>query len=144
VCGPLLGGAFLAQAIASSIGVRFYYSELVASSDAALLVTKYQLPVALRSLVRGERVAVVDDVISAGSSVRATVAALTDAGASISAVAAFMVLGDVGWDHFVGHGMPIETLQRRKFEVWAPEQCPSCRSGTKLEDPREPASPSVS
>ena len=143
VCGPLLGGAFLAQAIATTLGSRFYYTELVAPTDSALFSTAYQLPIALRRLVRGQRIAVVDDVISAGSSVRATVAALADAGASTAVVASFMVLGDATRVHFADQGVPMETLQRRKFDLWKPSECPLCRSGALLEDPRESALPSL-
>ena len=69
VCGPLLGGAFLAQALATSLRARFFYTEPVMARDrTALFAAEYQLPPASRSLVRGEPIAVVDDAISAGSS----------------------------------------------------------------------------
>lgn len=143
VCGPLLGGAFLAQAVATSLGVRFYYTELAAPSGSALFGTTYQLPGALRPLVRGGRIAVVDDVISAGSSVRATVAALADAGASAAVVAALCVLGDAGWKYFTDQRIPVETLQRQDFDLWSPDECPLCRAGMQLEDPRESGYPNA-
>jgi orotate phosphoribosyltransferase len=138
VCGPLLGGAFLAQALAMILGVRFYYTEPVAAfrGDDAVFAADYQLSPASRRRVRGETVAVVDDVISAGSSVRATVAALTDAGATTGVVAAFMVLGDVAWQYFAEQKIPMETLRRATFDLWKPEECPLCRSGLPLVDPR--------
>lgn len=72
VCGPLLGGAFLAQAVAAALGVDFFFTERVATPPAAGLFTaEYRLPVELQRRMGGHRVAIVDDVISGGSSVRA-------------------------------------------------------------------------
>ena len=142
VCGPLLGGAFLAQAIATTLGVRFYYTEpLVAPRDGALFTAKYQLPPALRRPVRGQPIAVVDDVMSAGSSVRATVAALASAGASTVVVGALLVLGNAALMHFAEQDVPVETLQRRSFDLWKPSDCPLCGAGIPLGDPREPVLP---
>lgn len=67
VCGPLVGGAFLAQALAPTLGVGFYYAEPQPATDGdGLFTAQYRLPPELRRRVRGERMAVVDDVISAG------------------------------------------------------------------------------
>jgi orotate phosphoribosyltransferase len=137
VCGPLLGGAFLAQALASVLGTRFYYTEPgAASSEPGLFSAEYRLPSELGRRIRGERVAVVDDVISAGSSVRATIAALDAAGAATVVVAALMVLGDAAVIHFAGQHVPLETLARRDFSLWKPIECPRCREGLPLEDSR--------
>ena len=137
VCGPLLGGAFLAQAVATAMGARFCYTEPADSGgDGELYAARYRLPVALIPHVRGRTVAVVDDVISAGSSVRATVAALDAAGASIVAVGALMTLGDRAMGYFADEGIPVETLDRRAFELWAPDRCPLCNAHIPLEDPR--------
>ena len=134
VCGPLLGGAFLAQALATSLGVEFYYTEAQDyAGDRDLFNVRYQLTSELQRRIRGRRVAVVDDVMSAGSSVRATVAALTDAGATPVVVAALMVLGDTGSAHFTERGVPVETLLHRNFTLWKPADCPLCQSGIPLE-----------
>lgn len=138
VCGPLLGGAFLAQALASTLQVGFYYTEPGPASTApGLFKAEYRLPAELSRRVRGQRVAVVDDVISAGSSVRATIAALAAAGASTVAVGALMVLGDTALAHFADQRVPVETLDRRDFSLWKPTECPLCQAGPPLEDPRD-------
>ena len=137
VCGPLLGGAFLAQAIATNLETRFYYTEPVpAPHDGALFTAAYRLPPPSRRTVRGQRVAVVDDVMSAGSSVRATVAALATASASTVVVGALVTLGDPGLKYFNDQGIPVERLHSRSFDLWKPGNCPLCESGTPLEDPR--------
>lgn len=136
VCGSLMGGAFLAQALATVLDTAFYYTEPMAtSSRAGLFAVEYRLPPGLRQRARGLRVAVVDDVISAGSSVRATVAALSAAGASIAAVGSLLTLGDVGRLHFAGLGVPLESLAHRDLTLWTPADCPLCRDGAPLEDP---------
>jgi orotate phosphoribosyltransferase len=139
ICGPLLGGAFLAQAIATSLGARFFVAEPApadpAAAPAALFTAKYRLPPGQLAHVRGERVAVVDDVLSAGSSVRATIVALEGAGATIAAAGALLVLGDIGQTHLAARGIPVEALGHRAFVLWAAADCPQCRDGLPLERP---------
>jgi orotate phosphoribosyltransferase len=80
-------------------------------------------------------VAVVDDAVSAGSSVRATAAALTEIGATVAVVGTFLLLGDVAAAHFAGLAVPIEALERRELALWTPDDCPLCASGAPLETP---------
>jgi orotate phosphoribosyltransferase len=142
VCGPMIGGAFLAQALATALGVSFYYTEPgEAKADLGLFAATYVLPPEQRSRVKGQSVAVVDDVISAGSSVRATAAALSEAGASVAVVAALLVLGDAAKTHFAGRRIPVEMLEERDLVLWEPRDCPLCRSGSALEEPRTSSSP---
>jgi orotate phosphoribosyltransferase len=137
ICGPLLGGAFLAQAVAIKLGVDFYYSEPVANdSPTTLFSAAYVLPAELQQRARGQHVALVDDVISAGSSVRATAVALKRAEARIVAVGTLLLLGTQAADHFASVGVPVEALGRRDFAVWAPADCRQCQAGAPLEDPR--------
>ena len=137
VCGPLFGGAFLAQAIATTLALKFFVVEPVpaAADTGELFAARYRLPSGQRSHVRGERIAVVDDVISAGSSVRAAIAALADAGGSIAAVGALLVLGDTALAHFAAQNVPVESLGQRAFSLWAPDACALCRAGVAIEHP---------
>jgi orotate phosphoribosyltransferase len=76
ICGPLTGGAFLAQLLALRLDIAFVYTERVApAQDTGLYTARYQLPTGLRAQVNGKRVAIVDDIINAGSAIRATEAA---------------------------------------------------------------------
>ncbi len=77
VCGPMTGGAFVAQFIAADLDVECYYAERTTHHERnGLYPVDYRLPDALRDEVRGKRIAVVDDAINAGSAVRGTVADL--------------------------------------------------------------------
>ncbi len=136
VCGPLLGGAFLAHALAAHLGVRFYFAQPVAGvSDGGLFRAQYRLPSELRRRVAHERVALVDDVISAGSSVRATTVELDAAGASVVVVGSLLQLGDQANEYFAPRGMPMVALAQHPFNLWAPDACPLCRAGVALADP---------
>ncbi|MCM3873286.1 MAG: hypothetical protein ND895_21600 [Pyrinomonadaceae bacterium] len=136
VCGPLLGGAFLAQAVASHMGLRFYYAQQVpAKTPGPLFSAGYQLPPELRRQVGNERVAIVDDVVSAGSSVRATAEDLITTGAQTVVVGTLMLLGNQAVDHFAARGIPLVALARQNFNLWAPDECPLCRAGASLENP---------
>jgi orotate phosphoribosyltransferase len=136
VCGSLVGGAFLAQALAAALGVRFYFSEPAPPSrSSGLFTAQYRLPPELARRIRGERLAVVDDVISAGSSARATVRASAEAGAQIAVVGALMSLGGAGAAYFAAERIPVEALGYRDFNLWAPGECPRCAAGEPLEDP---------
>ena len=136
VCGPQHGGAFLAQAVAAKLGLHFYYTlpNHIARAN-RLFAATYELPAGVKNLAGSERFAIVDDVISAGSSVRATHTELTDAGGEVVAVGALVLLGTKARDHFSTLGVPVETLAERNFETWTSDECPSCRRGEQLEDP---------
>lgn len=134
ICGPLLGGAFIAQSIAITMGLRFFPTERVdaVAPVKRLFAATYRLPEGLLPLVAGERCAVVDDAISAGSSVRATAIALTEAGATIAVVGALMVLGERAIDYFASARIPLVAGHFAPFESWLPDACPLCIAGVPL------------
>jgi orotate phosphoribosyltransferase len=136
VCGPLLGGAFLAQLIAHALGAEFCFTERADRGQAVgLYAASYRLPRALRARVEGKRVAVVDDVMSAGSSLRATYEELRAHGAEVAVAGALLVLGTLGADFFAGHGVAVEAVARDEYQTWEPMRCPLCAAGVPLEDP---------
>ncbi len=135
-CGPLLGGAFLAQAVASHMGVHFYFTEPEpGKTDDDLFAVKYRLPVELRRRITNERVAIVDDMISAGSSVRATASELAAAGASTVVIGTLVLLGNHATEYFADRGVPVVALTRTTFNLWSPSECSLCRTGIPLETP---------
>jgi orotate phosphoribosyltransferase len=135
VCGPLLGGAFLAQLVAQALRAEFAYTErMEPERDRGLFEVRYRLPGALRTRIRGQRVAMVDDVMSAGSALRGTYAELLAHGAVPVVAGALLVLGDVGATFFRQRGVPVEAAARDAFELWAPAECPLCVAGIPLDD----------
>lgn len=139
VCGPLLGGAFLAQLVAHALGAEFCFTERAAVAGAGELYgASYRLPPSLRARVAGKRVAVVDDVMSAGSSLRATFEELGSHGASVVAAGALLVLGSRGADFFAARGVAVEAVARDDYQTWEPSACPLCGAGVPLEDVTAP------
>jgi orotate phosphoribosyltransferase len=73
ICGPLVEGAFIALLVSLEIGRDFVYAERFPNTERQGLNTvEYRLPAALPSVVKGKRVAIVNDVINAGSAVSGT------------------------------------------------------------------------
>ncbi len=141
VCGPLIGGAFLAQMVALELDAEFYYTERVERPRTdALYPADYRIPHALRSRVRGKDVAVVDDAINAGSAVRGTCASLQACGARPVAVGALLVLGSLFSSYAAGQKVPVESISHLPNRLWKPSECPLCASRVPLEDGAGPSS----
>lgn len=143
VCGPLLGGAFLAQLVAHALDVEFCFTERVMPSapaePGALYRARYVLPAAFAARLRDRRVAMVDDVMSAGSALRGTFAELRAHGANPVVAGALLVLGSAGANFFAEQGVAVEAVGRDDYELWLPADCPLCADGVPLEDVAAPA-----
>jgi len=134
VCGPLLGGAFLAQLVAHALDLEFCFTERVTQPHPGLYQARYRLPSSFTVRIRGKRVAIVDDVMSAGSALRGTYTVLEAHGAKPVVVGALLVLGSTGADFFAQQGVPLEAAARDDYELWLPANCPLCAAGQPLED----------
>ena len=136
VCGPLLGGAFLAQLIARELSLEFCFTErAMPSAPGGLFQTRYVLPAAFRARVAGKRVAMVDDVMSAGSALRGTYDDLRSHGALPVVAGALLQLGDTGAQYFARTSVSVEAVARDDYTVWTPSECPLCAAGVQLERP---------
>ncbi len=140
VCGPLLGGAFLAQLIAHALEVEFYFTERVMPPHTeGLYQARYRLPPAFAARIRGKRLAIVDDVMSAGSALQGTYAELQAHGGEPVVAGALLVLGSTGADFFAQCGVWLEAVARDDYELWLPAECPLCAAGRPLEEVAAPA-----
>ncbi len=135
ICGPLIGGALLAQAIAQRSGLRFLYARRAADAASGPYPARYELPAAQRALAAGRRVAIVDDMISAGSSTHATWRALRDDGVDVCVTGALFLSGRVGEDRLRAAGLPVVAVERLSLNLWSPEACPLCAAGLPLRRP---------
>jgi orotate phosphoribosyltransferase len=132
LCGPLLGGALLAQIVALTGGLDAVYTERTTWTPGALWSARYELPASLAGVVRGRRVAVVDDVVNAGSALRATIAAVRSAGGEVVGTAALLRLGDTAVPWLQEAGLTLHALAARDTALWPPSDCPLCRQGLPL------------
>jgi orotate phosphoribosyltransferase len=133
VCGPAVGGAVLAQLVAVQLSAKSIVTERLSTPDG--MRPRYQLPPSLQFLVRGKRVAVVDDAINAGSAVGSTLAEIRAAGGEPVAVGALLILGNTFELGEAAQDMPIECLTRLPIQLWGPSDCPFCKAGVRLESP---------
>lgn len=135
VCGPLVGGALVAQTVASELDVEFYYTErFVLPQHSVLYAVEYRLPKGLCKMVHGKDIAIVDDVINAGSAVRGTLAALQSCGARPGVIGALLVLGSVAPSFFEEQNVAVESIASLASGLWVPAECPLCASQMPLED----------
>ena len=135
VCGPMVGGALIAQTIALALEVDFLYTErIVPQNRDALYPVVYGLPGHLRTLIRGRRIAIVDDVINAGSAIRGTLNELESLGARTIVIGALLVLGEAGAKYFAERDLPVQGVSYLPNEIWVPENCPLCSSQIPLDD----------
>jgi orotate phosphoribosyltransferase len=134
VCGPMVGGAFLAQLLAQELDVEFYFAEQYARPQTTgLYPVGYRIPHALRPAVEGKVTAVVDDVINAGSALRGAFADLLACGARPVTIGALMVLGTPASHFAASEGLALESLAHLPSNLWEPGECPLCKVGASLE-----------
>jgi orotate phosphoribosyltransferase len=135
VCGPLVEGAFIALLVSLELGCDFVYAERFANvALESLFPVEYRLPGALHSAVKGKRVAIVNDVISAGSAVRGATFDLQAIGADVVAIGAILALGDTISEFAAEHRLALELLQQTPHNLWTPTCCPLCAAGKPLEN----------
>ena len=135
VCGPLVEGSFVGLLVALELGVEFVYSErFFRPSQDGLFPAGYRLPQPLRNLARQKRVAIVNDVINAGSAVRGTFDDLLDGGAKIVAIGSLLVLGTSASGYASSKNVPLECVATLPNNLWTRSECPLCAAGVALED----------
>jgi len=135
VCGPLVEGAFVGMMIAAELDVEFVYSERIEEPGrGGMYPVAYRVPRALHGKVCGERVAVVNDVINAGSAIRGTIADLDACGATVVGIGALLVLGSPAANYAATRNVPLKAVASVPNTLWLPSKCPLCKSGAPLED----------
>jgi orotate phosphoribosyltransferase len=133
ICGPLTGGAFLAQLIATELNVGFSFAERIPTGRAGMYPVDYRVPPALRPGMTGKRVAIVDDAISAGSAVASTLRDLRSADASVAVLAALITIGERPAELARANGLPLESLIELAAVIWDPAECPMCRAAAPIQ-----------
>ena len=124
VCGPLTGGAFIAQTVAAKQGLEFSWTERTPEG--------YRIPETLRAALEGKTVAIVDDVVNAASAAGATLERLRECGARPIALAALVTLGDTPESFAEREGLALERLATLPNTLWEPGECPMCAAGEPL------------
>lgn len=124
VASPAIGALVLGWATALAAGTRSIFAERV---DGAMVFRRGF------HLAPGERVLVVEDVVTTGGSAREVVDLVVAAGAVPVGVGALVDRSDSGSPPTLG--VPLAALVRLEATSWDADLCPLCRSGAPLEDP---------
>ncbi len=123
VIAPALGGLIIGHEVARALGVRFLFTERDADRTMSL-----RRGFALQP---GERVLVVEDVITTGGSTMEVIDIVRDAGAI--PVAAGSIIDRSGGKADVG--IPRAALATLKVETHEPAECPMCKAGEPVVKP---------
>jgi orotate phosphoribosyltransferase len=124
VAGPTTGGIILAHEVARQLGVRAVYAEREDGKSGRVFRRGFQL-------ARGERVLVVDDIMTTGGSVQETIAAVRAAGGTVVATAVLV-------DRSGGAaqlGVPLHALWALDIPTYDADRCPLCAGGVPLTKP---------
>jgi len=122
VASPAIGGLVIGYATAAAMNVRFIWTE------------RQNGEMTLRrgfSLKEGERILVVEDVITTGGSTRECIAALTANGGNVVAAASIIDRSNGTADV----GVPRISLVSIDVPSYAPDVCPMCAQGLKAVKP---------
>lgn len=117
VIGPAMGGIIVSYEIARALGVRSLFTE---RENGAMKLRRGF------SIKPGEKVLVVEDVITTGGSVREVIEVVRGMGGEVVGTG---VLVDRS-SGTVDLGVRTEALLTMEVVSYAPEECPLCRQGT--------------
>ena len=121
VASPAVGGIIIGFAVAQALGVRFIFSE------------RQQGTMTFRrgfSVAPGERVLVVEDVVTTGGSVAEVIDLVRAAGGEVVAVSSIIDRG--GEKAFDAEFLPLLQLEVESME---PPACPQCAAGVPIDSP---------
>jgi orotate phosphoribosyltransferase len=118
VIAPALGGIFVSHETARALGVRAIFAERV---NGELTLRRGF------TIKPGERVLVVEDVITTGKSTKETITVVRNAGGVV--VAAAVLIDRSGGKADIG--VPYKSLVTLTVPAYTPDTCPLCKAGSK-------------
>jgi len=116
VIGPAMGGIIVAHEVARSLGARAIFAE----RENGVMTLRRGF-----TLAAGEKVLVVEDVITTGGSVREVIEVVKNAGAVPVGVGALVDRSGGS----VEFGIPLESVLQVPIASYPPEECPLCQQG---------------
>jgi len=132
VAGPTTGGIILAHEVARQLGVRAIYAERREGAPGREFRRGF-------ALAPGERVLVVDDIMTTGGSVQETIDAVGSAGGTVAG-AAVLVDRSGGATRL---DVPVHSLWRLEIASYLPADCPLCAKGFPATHPGTTPAPAV-
>jgi len=129
VASPALGGIVAGFVVAAALDVRFVFSERKGGPDGRAMVFRRGQHVA-----DGERVLVVEDVVTTGGSAAEVVALCEAAGAKVVGTAA-LVDRSSGLPESERPAIRPVSLLEVLAATWEPQDCPRCAAGEAVDSP---------
>lgn len=124
VAGPTTGGIILAFEVARQLGTRAIYAERAESGGRTFRRSQTVNP--------GERVLIVDDVLTGGGSIRNVINAVTTLQSNAIGVGVLLERSEKSVDF----GVPLfSCLHTVAQQTYSPEDCPQCATQIPLEKP---------
>ena len=122
VLSPAMGGLIIGHEVGRGLGVRAIFAERV---DGTLTLRRGF------TLAPGQRVVVVEDVVTTGGSTRETIDVARAAGAEV--VAAASIIDRSGGRQDIG--VPFHALVTLSLPTYQPDACPLCAAGSPVVKP---------
>lgn len=122
VCGPTTGGVIIAYEVARLLGKRCLFAEK--AEDGRDFLRNQEI----RS---GESFVVVDDVLTTGGSIKASIDALKRHGGKAVAVGVLIDRSEKSPDF----GLPLLSVYKNPVKNYIPTECPLCKTGIPLLKP---------
>lgn len=117
VVAPAMGGIVVGHEVARGFGCRSLFTE----REGTVMTLRRGF-----ALKRGERVVVVEDVVTTGKSTREVIAVVEGAGARVIGIASLVdrSSGKAGFE------VPFENLLKIAADTWGAGTCPLCAAGS--------------
>lgn len=122
VVSPAMGGLMIGHEVARAFGTRHYFTERV---DGSVLLRRGF------SVKPGEKVVVIEDVVTTGKSTKEVFAVLRAAGAVVAGAGSVVDRSEGKADL----GVPFSALWTVAVPTWKPEDCPQCKAGVPAVKP---------
>ncbi len=119
VAGPTTGGIILAFEVARQLGVKAIFAE----KEGELRVFRRGF-----SIEPGERVLVVDDILTTGNSITGVIEAAKKLGGNVIGVGVLVDRSEPKRQF----GVPLFSCLRAPTVIYPPDKCPQCASGVPL------------
>ncbi|MGH9946745.1 MAG: orotate phosphoribosyltransferase [Pyrinomonadaceae bacterium] len=116
IASPAIGGLVIGYAVAQALNLRFLWTE---RQDGAMMLRRGF------KIKPGEKIVVVEDVITTGGSTRECIHALTAAGGKVVGAASIVDRSNGNADV----GVPRIALTNIDVPSYSPEDCPMCKAG---------------
>lgn len=122
VVGPAMGGIIVAYEVGRALGVKTLFTE---RENGAMALRRGF------AINPGEKVLVVEDVVTTGGSVKEVIDVVREKGGEVVGVG---VLVDRS-NGKVDFGVPTESILKMEIQSYDPEECPLCKQGLPVVKP---------